>query len=382
MATGKGKKGYETEELLRAYFLQAGFYVIRGAVLQYGSTDITDIDLWIYERSATLARRRTIIDVKDKQKPQAAERLLFVSGLAKLIGAEGAGVATTDKNPELRKLARKNKVLWIDGEDLQRLKKSNQLSSVKRLSEEQLFAKIDELDKSRGGKQYRKLMEATKSAVGDRFGISSANVALESFQFVSEHAVKAHPKSASADILVRLAFYIASIVAASLDFASADSALRPTEERRSLLANGIRYGEDSEGTMSKLEWTDMALREYVQNGSTISKQIIERFNAEASSVPAEELARISIKLSNTNLLFDIARSLESIAFQPFSTSFDELPVDAKGFVGALLDFCSLERGLFANAMPRSEKSVDTAKKENTRPLDDDRTQEAAPKTLL
>ena len=74
-----GKKGFVTEELLREYFLRAGFFVVRGANLQYDQLELTDVDLWIYERSATLARRRTIIDVKDKQKPQAAERLFSLA---------------------------------------------------------------------------------------------------------------------------------------------------------------------------------------------------------------------------------------------------------------------------------------------------------------
>ena len=56
-----GKKGFTTEELLREYFLRAGFFVVRGANLLYGQLGLTDVDLWIYERSATLARRRTII---------------------------------------------------------------------------------------------------------------------------------------------------------------------------------------------------------------------------------------------------------------------------------------------------------------------------------
>lgn len=346
-----GKKGFVTEELLREYFLRAGFFVVRGANLQYDQLELTDVDLWIYERSATLARRRTIIDVKDKQKPQAAERLFFVSGLGKTIGVEGVGVATTDKNPKLRALARKNKVLWIDGDDLQRLKSSDKLLQGGRLNDETFFALIDTLDKNRGGRTYRTQMDGIKSAVVDRFGASSANLALDAFQTFSHEAIKSHPKSDAAKALTRMSFFAASLAAAALDFASADSALRPVAERRKHMANAIRFGENVEGTYDKLEWAEMALREYSNNGASIANQIRSGFEHDLKQVPAEDFAEIVVRLSNTDSLFDIARKLEYAAYRVDDVSFDALPTEAKSFVGALLDFSKQDRKLFAAASP-------------------------------
>lgn len=137
-AKASGAKGLKTEELVRAYFLRAGFFVMRGIKLRYGGDDSTDIDLWVYERSATLARRRTIIDIKDKTRPQAAERLFFVKGLASILAVEGAGVATSDNRPILRELGRKHGLLWIDGADLRRLKNSDALLGLNRVTEEAL----------------------------------------------------------------------------------------------------------------------------------------------------------------------------------------------------------------------------------------------------
>jgi hypothetical protein len=346
-----GKKGFATEELLREYFLRAGFFVVRGANLLYDELELTDVDLWIYERSATLARRRTIIDVKDKQKPQAAERLFFVSGLGKTIGVEGVGVATTDKNPKLRALARKNKVLWIDGDDLQRLKKSDKLLQGDRLTDETFFALIDDLDKRRGGRAYRIQMDGIKSAVVDRFGASSANLALDAFMVFSNEAIKSHPKSDAAKILTRMSFFAAALAAGALDFASADFALRPMLERRNHMANAIRFGENVDGTYEKIMWAEMALREYVNNGASIAIQIRTGFEQDLKQVPAEDFAEIVVKLSNTNSLFDIARILEYAAYRDDDVSFDALPTDAKSFVGALLDFSKQDRKLFASASP-------------------------------
>ena len=67
----KGSKGYDLEEMLRAYFLRAGFYVARGVPLQHAGDDLTDVDLWLYERPTGSSRRRQIVDAKSKNKPKA-----------------------------------------------------------------------------------------------------------------------------------------------------------------------------------------------------------------------------------------------------------------------------------------------------------------------
>jgi hypothetical protein len=46
-----GDKGYRLEELLRAYFLRAGFFVVRAVPFQHAGDDLTDIDLWLYASS-------------------------------------------------------------------------------------------------------------------------------------------------------------------------------------------------------------------------------------------------------------------------------------------------------------------------------------------
>ena len=68
-----GVKGYALEEALRKYFLLAGLYVIRGVPVRLENGDLTDIDLWLCERSSGSARRRLIVDAKFRNRPKAAE---------------------------------------------------------------------------------------------------------------------------------------------------------------------------------------------------------------------------------------------------------------------------------------------------------------------
>lgn len=335
------------EELVRAYFLRAGFFVMRGVPLRHAASDLTDIDLWIYERSAVFARRRTIIDIKDRKSPQAAERLFFVKGLSSIIAVEGAGVATTDNRPALRELARKHGLLWIDGADIQRLKESDALASLNRITEEELNSEIAAVDKAREGKVLREKIDHLKSAVADRFGPSCANTAIDGFQSFAREVVNAHPSSAAAKATARLAYLSAAIAAAAFDFASADCVLRPPAERVRHMIGAIRYGADSEGAFANLRWAETAIREYLPNGAGAAQIVRDKFLAEFEAIPAQGLAEIIVKLSNSDKLFTIAKALEKAAYSSALPSFDFLDADAKGFLGALLDFAGVNRMRFA-----------------------------------
>jgi hypothetical protein len=344
-----GEKGLKTEELLRSYFLRAGFFVLRGVRLQISGEDLTDIDLWIYERSATLARRRTIIDIKDKKTPQAAERLFFVKGLAQAIKVDAAGVATTDNRPALREFARRQGLIWIDGIDLGRLKLSPELTASDRISEETLLALINDVDTSRRSRIYRDNFELLKAAIVDRFGAASGNAALEVFGTFARESVAAHPNSPAAQLAGRITYLAGAIAAASFDFASAESALRPSAERQKHLTEMIRYGDDAEGTRRRLNWAETAIREYAPNGAGVAMMVREKFTAQLRSVPAEALAEIIARFSKNEALFSIAKGLERAAYASAVPTFDALPLAEKSFLAAALDFVQVERTRFSAA---------------------------------
>jgi len=59
----KINKGFAMEERLRIYFLQSGYYVARGIPFKYKKFDITDIDIWLYNRTSSVSREIAIVDV-------------------------------------------------------------------------------------------------------------------------------------------------------------------------------------------------------------------------------------------------------------------------------------------------------------------------------
>ena len=355
-----GKKGFETEEILRSYFLGAGFFVVRGVRLQHGGDDLTDIDLWLYERPATLARRRIIIDIKDNAQPKAAERLFFVKGLAEIIQVEATGIATSDTRRSLRELARKHNILWIDNADLQRLKSSQKLTSTSRITDEELNDLISQVDNSRSSRQVRDAFSSVKSAVADRFGPSCANTALDGVQYFAKMGVEAHPNSLPSQVFTRLTYFSCAIAAAALDFASGDTALRPQPERLASLTESIRFGDDPKGTSEKLRWAEAAIRDFAPNGAGLAEIVRNRFNEAIRSVPAESLAEVAVKMAGSDRLFNAARDLEHAAFSLVTPVFDNLSIDARSFVGAVLDFASIDRVAFTKSWtqrPISDGSV-------------------------
>ena len=136
-------KGPRMEELLRSYFLKAGYYVVRGVPFIYEGFDVTDIDLWLYSRTSSVSREITLVDAKNKKTPQAIERIFWVQGLRIATKATNAVVATTEKRQEVKDFGRELGVLVLDGTFLGKLDKTDAPNAL-RFSEEEFFSKIDE----------------------------------------------------------------------------------------------------------------------------------------------------------------------------------------------------------------------------------------------
>lgn len=361
--TGKktGKKGFKTEEILRSYFLGAGFFAVRGVHFRLDSQDLTDVDIWLYERSAMLARRRIFVDVKDNATPKAAERLFFIKGLAQLLGADAAGIATSDNRGALKDLARKNGVLWIDNADLQRLKSSHKIDPAARLSDEDLSSEIAAIDKSRSSSTLRDKLGEMKSSLATRFGVSSGNIAIETFKLFCDYALHAHPNSPTAIVATRLSYLASALAAVSFDFVSGETALRPGPERVKSITEALNYGADPVGTREKLKWAETAARELLDNGQAIADSLRRSFSAAIETPNSEPLAQVIVKVTSSDALFEIARHLESRTYSVNFSPFDDLDLSARAWIGALLDFCDVDRMQFANATSSNHSVPSTSK---------------------
>ncbi|MFL5295818.1 MAG: hypothetical protein ACJ798_05490 [Phenylobacterium sp.] len=351
MAPSKsGAKGLDLEEALRAYFYQAGYYVARGVPYRLEGEDITDVDLWLYERPAATTRRRMIIDVKNKRSPKATERLIWVKGLQAALAVDGAIVATTDRRESTRRFARSLGVTLLDGDAVARLTNSDQLREPGQFTAEEFDDNVKRIDGSRRSSDWRDELFESRSALLHEFGVQSANRNLTAAGYFASQAVGAQPDSRQSEMACRLSFLAASMAAISLDFVLAGQAFRPHEEVRSAIVAAIRFGQSE--AVSSLTTVRAAIglaRAYADNGGAVARQIEQGFLTAAEDIQAELIADFVSRTSTADTLFTVARELQSTAFSVQMAGFDKLSTEAKGYIGVLLDFSKVSRARFAQA---------------------------------
>lgn len=357
-----GAKGLEMEEALRAYFFEAGYFVVRGVPFQLDGDDVTDIDLWLYERPAAATRRRIIVDVKNKKSPKAAERIIWVKGLQAALGADAAIVATTDKRPSSKRLAKNLGIMLFDGDAVAKVSSARRLSQHDGLTSAELDNAIKKVDESRRSVDWRVTVNEARASLLNGLGAHSGNRSLQAFRFFAHEAISAHPGSQQAELATRLAYSTAALAMISLDFIIADNAFRSVDDRRAAILNSVRFGQAE--VIPQLATVTAAVglaRKYAVNGAAIARQIELGFSADAEGIPADIIADFVARVSSGDAMFQIARELESASVSRALHGFDALSSTAKSALGAFLDFGDLSREGFATSWKSRSTSARSGK---------------------
>lgn len=350
-----GQKGPDLEETLKAYFWQAGYFAVRGVPYRLDEEDITDVDLWLYERPAALTRRRLIVDAKNKKVPRAAERLVWARGLQSALGVDGAIVASTDKRQSSRRLAKAMGVTLLDGDAITKLTNTKKLRLDEQLPSEDFDSLFKAVDSGRRNGDWRAALLAPRASLLTGFGVHSANTALRSVGFFGEQAILAAPRSAQASTALRGFYSTSAYAAIGLDYVLADLGFRSQEERRTALTNGIRFGQtDTTEALATVRAAIALVRQHAPNGNSIAKQVELGFEEQAANVSAETIADYVARLSTADALHTVARELERSAYKIEPLHFDSLSIEARSLLGVFLDFLDLSREKLANAVAKGE----------------------------
>ncbi len=343
-------KGAVLEEVLRAYFLRAGFFVVRGVPFRFADEDLTDVDLWLYERPTGTSRRVQLCDIKYKQRPKAVERIFWTRGLADALEVDGAYVATTDKRKSLRSVADKLDLQLIDGTDIQRIQSSQAVLYPERIGDEQLIQELQAVDKEARSRNLQEARVDILSALSEGFGAASAVRALEGFGRLARATSTYHPDSPAARASARLAYLAASLVCESLDYVSVGAAFRTIEERRELILNAVRLGALAGEEGSQTMRMALALVEkYAPGGKGTVAAMQAGLRKDLERIPAEVVADQAVRLLKSDQLFLTGRELESAAYHAALPPFDQLSTPTKSMIGALLDYAGIDRERFATA---------------------------------
>ena len=343
-------KGMVLEEVLRAFFLRAGFFAVRGVPVTFAEEEFTDIDLWLYERPTGTSRRVQICDIKYKQRPKAIERILCTSGLARALEIDGAYVATTDRRKSLRQLAGRLGIQLMDGADIQRIQTQRRLLCGTRITDEQLIEELRSVDRDSKDKALQAKRNELLAALADGFGALSVVRSLEVFRRLCTAVVSYHPDSIGARAAGRLCYLAAAIASESIDYVSVGAAFRSIEEKRNVILETIRLGALSSSDGQKALHLALALvRRYAPGGAGTAVALETSLRSDLEKRPAEIVADQTTALLRDDALFQVGLHLESASYQAMLPTFDQLDVTAKSMLGALLDYAGIKREKFATS---------------------------------
>lgn len=334
-------KGFQTEENLRMYFLQNGYYVARGIPFKYKGFDITDIDLWLYHRNSSVSREISIVDIKNKKTPQAIERIFWVKGLQEAVNASSALIATTDKRADVKDFGKKLDVFVLDGNFLNKIKKF-ELSQEFRLSDEEIFKMIDSYALNKlDGNWKAKFLEA-KALLVSGLNFDNLNRLLEVAKFFAEQIIV---KPSQKEISLRIFYMICSYICINIDFIQKDlSFLEDKSNRYEAFKNGFRYGNKGEEEIKKI--IDMSLsfvEQYSKDGKGSANQARFNINKQFENMKTDILAEYFSNHEVMKDIFNCAIAFENLGMQRELIFPKNTQVEIKSFIGLLVDYFQFDR---------------------------------------
>jgi hypothetical protein len=338
--TGSLPKGFQMEELLRRYFIRAGYFTVRSVPFVYDGFEITDIDIWLYDRPSSVSRHRIIVDTKNKTTPKAIERIFWTKGLKEVLGVEQAIVATTDKRAAVSNFGKEQDVLILDGSFLDRLSRSNEPFD-ERLTEEQFIELIETYRPTKEGGDWKGRYRTAKLPLARDLGFNAINGWLLDAKFFAEQAqlVITHR-----EIALRMLYLYISFIFIAFDFVTKDLAFCEPAAKLAVLNDGLRFGsQGSTGTKRVLELATGLIDQYAPERHTLGSRIRDRLSKDLDSIPTRILAEYFAKQSVLHDLFAIGKELEAAAYKANFVAPQSLTAGAKGAIGVLLDFWEMDR---------------------------------------
>jgi len=346
MSTGLTDKGGRTEEALRDYFMKAGYFSVRGVPFRYKGHDVTDVDVWLYLRPSSLTRERILVDAKDKGKPKALERVLWVKGLQAVTRVEGSIVATTDKRPVVRQFGEAHGVLVLDGTFLARLPAALPASSGgERLFEDELFRLLTEYDRLLG--QWRVRLLDAKARLIEAMDFGGCNAWLADAQYFADQTITSSRREAAC----RLTYLMISYLLIGIDFSIRRLAFEHHDERQRAMEDGFRYGRGGRSDVERsVSIATELLDNYAPEAGGLAGQLRARIDRELRDIPADILSEYFVRPEVSRELFGIARSFEAAAYARTVVRPAHLEQQAQATLGVLLDFLRVERSHFYAAL--------------------------------
>jgi hypothetical protein len=328
------ERGAHTEEALRWYFAQRGYFVVRGVPVLHDREFVTDVDIWLYARSGTCHRTRAIVDARDRGSPKALERILWAKGLQVALGLDAAIVATTDRRNMVREFGQGAGVSVLDGNSLGELLQKWAEAERDRLTQEDFFGLIsyDGVDKLRGN--WIERIALARARLLSKLDYSGCNAWLEdTIAFLDAFGAGERREAA-----IRCTYLCLSYFMVGLDFCLAGHAFDLPDRRREELFSGFTYGA---GGKEKLDRVFTMIR---QARPDVARELsVDLVQPDTGRVI---LAEFYSRTAVGNSLLEAARQFETLSYRRELVTPDRLEAPLKAHLGVIIDAHGLDRRRF------------------------------------
>jgi hypothetical protein len=148
----------------------------RGVPFVYEGFDITDMDIWLYDRPSSVSRHRIIVDNKNKSTPKAIERIFWAKGLQHVLGVEQSSWRRQTKRSAVSDFGKEQDVLILDGFFLDQLEKSPAAEPFEdRLTEEQFGDLLGTYHPTKEGGDWKGRYKGAKRPLARDLGYNAIN---------------------------------------------------------------------------------------------------------------------------------------------------------------------------------------------------------------
>ncbi len=325
-------KGELMEEKLRQYFLDNGYYVVRGVKYKHLGSDITDIDLFLYARISSLSRERINVDIKNKKTPKAFERIIWTKGLQELLSTDGCVVATSEKKDSIIEYGKKHGVLILDGNFLQKLS----YKIEERITEDDFLKKLSEIKcyDVYKNQTWNNIYEDSKSRLLNEMDFSGFNSSLICIKYFLE---KCFDKQKT-EIATRVAYLTISHLLIILDYILKDIAFLDIDIRKEALSDGFKFGNLGRDGVNRT--IDMAIK--ITNSRIPANAIKQSIDTSETDILKDYFSKSEV----SKIIFRIAIELENKAFSKKITNPNDLDISIRSLLSVLLDFFKINRKSF------------------------------------
>lgn len=334
-------KGAIAEELLKSYFLERGYYVLRGVNVNYEKTLITDIDIFLYKRSSHFNVERINVDIKNKKVSKALERIFWTRGVKDILGFSNCMVATLDRRPAVKSFAKQHNVKLLDGNFMSKLKLNESLakSTMTRLNEEELKLLFDRggMDKMDGNWYSR--LDAAKSRLIGEFTFNKVIRTLNDFEyFMSEYISR---RGEEKEALLRALYTILSIVCTLVDGLSLNVVNEDEEARLTFFKSGFAFGDEGLDGFRKV-FRMLDTTPLVQSSDL---NLESNFETSLNSIPTTIISEYFAQQGVLNGLFTASRFFISEAYSKKLSKPLLISAEHQSLIYLLMDYYSMDRKL-------------------------------------